>query len=106
MQKLSNYVVFLSNCNNFVSTNQRLTLMEIAVIKIGNSKGIRLSKTLLKRYNIKDSVELIMEKGYMILKPKEDVRKGWGEAFQAMHEAGDDRALLSDVFEDENLEEW
>jgi len=80
--------------------------MEIAVIKIGNSKGIRLSKTLLKRYNIKDSVELIMEKGYMILKPKEDVRKGWGEAFQAMHEAGDDRALLLDVFEDENLDEW
>lgn len=80
--------------------------MEVAVIKIGNSKGIRLSKTLLERYNIKDSVELIMEKGYMILKPKEEVRKGWSEAFRDMHKAGDDRALMPDVFEDENLDEW
>jgi antitoxin MazE len=80
--------------------------MEISVVKIGNSKGIRLSKTLLERYNIKDSVELIMEKGYMIIKPKEEIRKGWGEAFRAMHEEGDDRALMSDVFEDESFEEW
>lgn len=80
--------------------------MEVAVIKIGNSKGIRLSKTLLERYNIKDSVELIMEKGYMILKPKEEVRKGWSEAFRDMHKAGNDRALMPDVFEDENLDEW
>lgn len=80
--------------------------MEVAVVKIGNSKGIRLSKTLLERYNIKDSVELIMEKGYMILKPKEEVRKGWSEAFRDMHKAGDDRALMPDVFEDENLDEW
>jgi len=29
--------------------------MEISVIKIGNSKGIRLSKTLLDRYNIKET---------------------------------------------------
>jgi antitoxin MazE len=80
--------------------------MEISVVKIGNSKGIRLSKTLLERYNIKDSVELIMEKGYIILKPKEEVRKGWGEAFREMHETGDDQALMSDVFEDESFEEW
>jgi antitoxin MazE len=80
--------------------------MEISVVKIGNSKGIRLSKTLLERYNIKDSVELIMEKGYIILKPKEEVRKGWGEAFRKMDETGDDRALIPDVFEDESFEEW
>ena len=81
-------------------------IMEISVIKVGNSKGIRLSKTLLEKYNIKDTVELIMEKGYMILKPKVDVRKGWEESFQKMHEAGDDHALMSDIFEDESFEEW
>jgi len=42
--------------------------MEISVIKIGNSKGIRLTKTLLERYQIKDKVELIFEKGRIILK--------------------------------------
>ncbi|MDZ7606180.1 MAG: AbrB/MazE/SpoVT family DNA-binding domain-containing protein [Cyclobacteriaceae bacterium] len=44
--------------------------MEISVIPIGNSKGIRLSKTLIEKYNIQDTVELILEKGYIILKPK------------------------------------
>lgn len=80
--------------------------MDISVIKVGNSKGIRLSKTLIERYNIKDTVELIMEKGYMILKPKVEVRKGWGDSFRKMHENGDDKALMSDVFEDESFEEW
>lgn len=80
--------------------------MELSVISIGNSKGIRLSKTLLEKYNIKDTVELILEKGYIILKPKATPRKGWDKAFKKMHENGDDTTLIADVFEDENLEEW
>jgi antitoxin MazE len=80
--------------------------MDVSVVQIGNSKGIRLSKTLLERYNIKDTVELILEKGYIIIKPKDQPRKGWEQAFKEMHSAGDDKALMSDVFEDENLEEW
>jgi antitoxin MazE len=80
--------------------------MDISVIQIGNSKGIRLSKTILERYNIRDMVELILEKGYIIIKPKALPRKGWEKAFKKMHDSGDDKALLSDVFEDENVEEW
>lgn len=80
--------------------------MDISVIAIGNSKGIRLAKTLIDKYNIKDTVELILEKGYIILKPKTSPRKGWEKAFIKMHENGDDKSLMADVFEDENLEEW
>lgn len=80
--------------------------MELSVIKIGNSKGFRLSKTLIEKYNIKDKVELILEKGYIILKPIPEPRKGWDLAFREMHEKGHDRLLIDDVFEDENLEEW
>ncbi len=80
--------------------------MDISVITIGNSKGIRLSKTLLEKYNIQDTVELILEKSYIILKPKSNPRKGWEKAFKKMHENGDDKLLMNDVFEDENFEEW
>jgi antitoxin MazE len=80
--------------------------MDISVIQIGNSKGIRLSKTLLEKYNIKDTVELILEKGYIILKPKATPRKGWEKAFKKMHDNQDDKSLMADVFEDENFEEW
>lgn len=80
--------------------------MDISIVPIGNSKGIRLSKTLLEKYNFKDKVELILEKGYIILKPKAEPRKGWEKAFKKMHENGDDKPLMNDVFEDENFEEW
>ena len=80
--------------------------MDISVIPIGNSRGIRLSKTLLDKYDIKDTVELILEKEYIIIKPKATPRKGWEKAFKKMHENGDDKPLLADFFEDENFKEW
>ncbi len=80
--------------------------MDVSVISIGNSKGIRLNKTLIEKYNITDSMELIMEKEYIILKPKSEPRKGWEASFKAMRENGDDALLMNDIFEDENFEEW
>ncbi len=80
--------------------------MELSIIQIGNSKGFRLSKTLIEKYNIKDKVELILEKGYIILKPISSPRKGWESAFKEMNENGDDQLLFDDVFENENPEEW
>ncbi|MCC6287889.1 MAG: AbrB/MazE/SpoVT family DNA-binding domain-containing protein [Chitinophagaceae bacterium] len=80
--------------------------MELSVINIGNSKGIRLSKTILEKYSISEKIELILEKGYIILKPKAESRKGWDKAFKKMHENGDDQLLMNDIFEDENFEEW
>jgi antitoxin MazE len=80
--------------------------METAIIQIGNSKGLRLSKTILEKYNIKDKVEMILEKGRIILKPIDSPRKNWGKAFEEMSKNNDDTLLFNDVFEDENFEEW
>jgi antitoxin MazE len=43
--------------------------MELSVIQIGNSKGLRLTKSILETYNINDKGELILEKGQIILRP-------------------------------------
>lgn len=80
--------------------------METAIIKIGNSKGLRLSKTILEKYNIKDKVEIILEKDQIILKPIETPRKNWDVSFEKMNQEGDDTLLLTEVFEDEDFEEW
>lgn len=80
--------------------------MEISIVPIGNSKGLRLSKTLLEKYNIKDKVELILEKGFIIIKPITEPRKGWEKAFKEMNKKGDDQLLFDAIFEDENFEEW
>ncbi len=80
--------------------------MEVSVIKIGNSKGIRFSKTIIERYNIRDTVDLILEKGQICIKPLSNPRKGWEKAFEEMHASGEDKLIIPDIFEEENLEEW
>ena len=80
--------------------------METAIIKIGNSKGLRLSKTILDQYNIKDKVELIFEMGQIIIKPVEEPRANWELAFKKMNLEKDDELLINDSFEDENFDEW
>jgi len=80
--------------------------METSIIKIGNSKGLRLSKTILEKYNIKEKVELILEKGQIILRPIKKPRKNWEDEFKKMRLNNDDRLFMNDVFDDENLDEW
>jgi len=80
--------------------------MKVSIIKIGNSKGFRLSKTVLEKYNISEEVEMILEEEQIVLRPITTPRKGWDEAFRQMHENGDDQPLMDDFFEDENFEEW
>ena len=80
--------------------------MEIQVVQIGNSKGIRLSKTLIDKYHIKDKVDLRLEKDQIVIKSISSPRRGWDKAFKAMHENGDDKLIINDLFNDETLEEW
>lgn len=76
--------------------------MQVSVVQIGNSKGIRLSKTLLEKYHIEDKLELVLEDDCIILKPIVQPRKNWEEAFAEMHRNGDDKLLIDSVFEEES----
>ena len=76
--------------------------MEVSIIQIGNSKGIRLAKTILERYDFTDKVELIFKEGFLILRPVKQARDGWDKAFKKMAERGDDGLLIDDIFEDKN----
>ena len=80
--------------------------MEISIIPIGNSRGIRLSKTILEKYNFKEKAEIVLEKDQIALKPVRQPRSGWDKAFEKMHKNGDDKLLIDDVFNDESTEEW
>lgn len=80
--------------------------MELPVIKIGNSRGIRLSKELIRKYKITDKVEIVEKDDCIELKPTATPRENWDEAFRAMHLNNDDKLLIDDVFADEIPEEW
>ena len=77
--------------------------MEISVIRIGNSRGIRLSKALLDRYDIRDSVDLELRKNHININPLSQPRKGWDKAFMEMNANGDDRVHVNEILEGKNL---
>lgn len=80
--------------------------MNTSLISIDKLKEIKLSKFILKRYIINNTIELVLEKDCIIIRMKDNPRKGWDKAFKEMHERGDDKLLMSEVFKDENLDEW
>jgi antitoxin MazE len=75
--------------------------IQVSIVQVGNSKGIRLSKTLLDKYKITNKVELILENDYIILKSVTEPRKNRENAFAEMHKNGDDKLLIDSVFDDE-----
>ena len=75
--------------------------MELPIIRIRNSKGIILPKAILDEYNLKDKIELILEKDRIILKPVRAPRQGWEEAFRDMHDKGEEKLFIPDVFEED-----
>ena len=72
--------------------------MLVSVISIGNSKGIRLPKTILDQLQVTDKMDLEVENQQIILTPLVKYpRKGWTESFQKMHELNEDKLLLNET---------
>jgi len=67
--------------------------MRARVIKIGNSKGVRIPKTLLEQTGIMEDVELEVEKNQIVIRPISNPRTGWNTAFKAMADKGDDKLI-------------
>ncbi|MGV2827002.1 AbrB/MazE/SpoVT family DNA-binding domain-containing protein [Myxosarcina sp. GI1(2024)] len=79
--------------------------MKIDIIKIGNSQGIRIPKTIMEQCGFTDAVEMEIHDRSLILSPYK-VREGWSESFQKMVANGDDELLIDDTIPTEYDEEW
>ena len=76
------------------------------IVRIGNSRGIRVPKALLEQAQLPEDVELQAEPGRLVVRAVRRVRAGWAEAAAAMHERGDDGLLDAPVATRFDLEEW
>jgi antitoxin MazE len=80
--------------------------MQLNIVQIGNSKGIRIPKAILEQCRIEDQVDLEVENGRIILEPKKKTpREGWGKTFKDMASNEDD-ALLIDDNVDIEMDDW
>lgn len=61
--------------------------MRVNLTQIGNSRGIRIPKTVLEECNFSDEAELEVKKGTIIISPISQPRDGWAEAAKKHKEA-------------------
>jgi antitoxin MazE len=71
-------------------------IMKSRIVKIGNSRGIRIPKALLEAVGLEGEVDLAVRSGSLVIRPARACRAGWAESFQEMAANGDD-AMLDDV---------
>ena len=76
---------------------------EAKIIKIGNSKGIRIPKALLSKYDLEGEVILEERENGILIHNKNTQKLGWEETYKAMQAAKEDWsewAELNDGWED------
>jgi len=64
--------------------------MRARVVKIGNSRGVRIPKPVLEQTGIIEDIELEVENNHIIIRPISNPRVGWDIAFKTMAENDDD----------------
>ena len=67
--------------------------MRAEIIRIGNSRGLRIPKAILEQCGMKTSVDLRIKDHSLIITPSEDPRAGWEESFKLMAQNKDDTLL-------------
>lgn len=78
------------------------------IVRIGNSQGIRLPKSLIEQCQLQGELELEPHSDHLIIRAVSKPRAGWEQVFQIMTAQGDDRLLDGDsaLAQDWDRDEW
>ena len=76
------------------------------IVRIGNSRGIRIPKTLLDEADLPEEVELHAQPGRLIVQAVRRPRNGWANAAKRMRTLGDDAILDEPTTTKFDREEW
>jgi antitoxin MazE len=79
------------------------TVVKTRIVKMGNSRGIRIPKLLLDQLGLNEEVELAVQQNQLVIRPVQRPRHGWDEQLKLMAERGDDRLLDAEAV---SLTQW
>ena len=80
--------------------------MRAELVRIGNSRGVRIPKPLIEQCGFGEIVELRVENDRLIISPERQPRQGWADAFRAAGSATRDEILLPEFPNAFDREEW
>ena len=63
------------------------------LVRIGNSRGVRIPKVWLEQLGLSDEVEMAVQSDQLVIRSARRPRQGWEDQFRVMHERGDDRPI-------------
>lgn len=67
--------------------------MKTKLVRMGNSRGIRLPKPLIEQAGLTEEVELEVRGNTIVIVAKKPPRSGWAEAARRLHDEGGDALL-------------
>ncbi len=67
--------------------------MKTHLVRIGNSRGVRLPKPLIEQAGLTDEVNIRLEGHAIVIERVAGLRAGWAEAAKAMHAKEEDVPL-------------
>jgi antitoxin MazE len=81
--------------------------MKVDLVRVGNSRGIRIPKPILEQCGFRDTVELRVENDRLVIAQGHRPREGWEEAFRAAGPSVHDELLLDTLPANQfDREEW
>jgi antitoxin MazE len=82
--------------------------MKTRLIRIGNSRGVRLPKAIIAEAGLTEEVELGVQDGAVVIARATCTRSGWAAAASQMRQRDEDRLLdpLTPTRFDEKEWEW
>jgi len=80
--------------------------MRSNLIKIGNSKGIRISSSIIKECELDNEVEIKVEDKKLIIEAVKESRVGWNKSFEKMHKNEEDNLLIENGNDFDKDWEW
>ncbi len=66
------------------------------LVRIGNSRGVRIPKPLIAQAGLSERVSLDVQNHAVIIRSSAHAREGWAQAFASMAKRGDDALLDRD----------
>ncbi len=80
--------------------------MKTDLVRIGNSRGIRIPKPLIEQCGLGDEVTLRVEHQRLIISPSRAPRADWDEKFRTAGSSTHDEILLETGASQFDREEW
>jgi antitoxin MazE len=70
------------------------TLLKARIVRVGNSRGIRIPKVVLDQLDIGPEVEMAVQSDRLVIRAAHRAREGWAKRFSDMAVQHDDRLVL------------